>query len=137
MMRRHTVIRHPAALLSLLPLLGTPSCEEYGPRIYTAHPYQEGAACLAPSVPIGVVTAAELPASCEPVCLLLDQALYVSRVCRPLPARAVEAAPGTGPACALATALLTSGALCAAPPLGSDAGFSGASPLDAALPAAR
>lgn len=83
--------------------LGSAHCEEYGQRVYTARLYRVEAACLEPSVPIGVVQAAELRASCDPQCLSLDGELYVSVVCPPLPVRASTLGPEV-PACALALA---------------------------------
>jgi hypothetical protein len=126
-----------ALLLPILLMLGAAACEEYGPRVYTAQPYQVGDTCLQPSVPIGVVKAAELRANCEPVCLLLDGALYVSRVCPPLPERALETAADAGTDCANAVSLLRSQALCASPSPAFEAGFPDASALDGGAGDAR
>jgi hypothetical protein len=104
-----------AVLLSVPLVLAAPSCEEYGPRIYTAHPYRAAAACLEPSVSIGIVKAADLPVTCDPVCLLLDGALYVSSVCPPQPGRALVLAPDA-PDCAAAATLLRTETFCASPP---------------------
>ena len=103
-------------LLSVPLVLGVAGCEEYGDRIYTAHPYRAEAACLEPSVPIGIVKAANLPVTCEPVCLLLDGTLYVSGVCPPQPERARVFAP-EAPECASAATLLRSETFCASLPL--------------------
>jgi len=111
------------------------SCEEYGPRVYTARPVVAALDCLPGSVPLGVVQAGDLPADCEARCLLLDAALYVSRVCPPLPARAIEVQPAQSPACARAVALSAARAFCGALDAGgSDAGLDAApfGTLDAA-----
>jgi hypothetical protein len=104
-----------AVLLSVAFVLAAVGCEEYGQRIYTAHPYRAAAACLEPSVSIGIVKAADLPVTCEPVCLLLDGALYVSSVCPPQPERAQVLAPDA-PDCAAAATLLRTEAFCASLP---------------------
>jgi hypothetical protein len=104
-----------ALLLSAPLVLAAGGCEEYGPRIYTAHPYRAEAACLEPSVPIGIVKAADLPVQCEPVCLLLDATLYVSSVCPPQPERALRLAPDA-PDCAAAATLLRTETFCVSLP---------------------
>jgi hypothetical protein len=130
-------MRYRALVLPIPLVLGAAACEEYGARVYTAHPYRIGDTCLQPSVSIGVVKAAELPANCEPVCLLLDEALYVSRVCPPMPERAIVAAADTGTDCAMAMSLLRSEALCASPPSALEVGFADASAPDAGSSDAR
>lgn len=125
-----------AAVLSrsLLVLLAL-GCEEYGPRVYTARPVVAALGCLPGSVPLGVVQAGDLAADCEIRCLLLDAALYVSRVCPPLPARAIELRPDQSPACARAVSLFTARAFCGAPDAGgSDAGLDAAAFADARAP---
>jgi hypothetical protein len=97
--------------------IGAPGCEEYGPRIYTAHPYQAAARCIEASVAIGVVRTGELASSCAPQCLLLDSAVYVSVVCAPYPPRALVLDPRTSSDCAAALDVLESEAYCAAAPL--------------------
>lgn len=64
------------------------SCDEPGPRVYTAMPFDSAAQCLGPYEPLGLVDAEELPANCQPVCLLREDTLYVSEVCPPYPAQA-------------------------------------------------
>jgi hypothetical protein len=105
-------------------------CEEYGQRVYTARLYRVGARCLEPYTPIGVVQAGELDVDCAQ-CLSLDGALYVSRVCPPLPARADPVTPSAEPACALALAAFSADVTCGA----SDAGVDGG--LDAGPDASR
>lgn len=109
--------------LAALALCGA-ACEEYGPRVYTARLYRVGARCLEPYTPIGVVQAGELDVDCEQ-CLLLDGALYVSRVCPPLPARADAVTPDDAPACALALAAFTAELTCGASDAGLDGGLDG------------
>jgi hypothetical protein len=121
---------HAIVLVSVPLVLCAAGCEEYGPRIYTAHPYRAGDTCLERSVPLGVVKAAELAATCEPVCLLLDEAMYVSRVCPPLPGRAIELAAEPGSDCASAASLARARAFCASAPPAPDAGAPGGSALD-------
>jgi hypothetical protein len=106
----------PSSLLLALGL-GHFGCTEFGPRVYTARPYLPEEACVAGSVPIGVVQADELASTCAPVCLLLDEALYVSVVCAPYPARADIVAPEDSAECALAIALLESEIFCEDLPL--------------------
>jgi len=106
-------------------------CEEYGPRVYTGRPVVAGLGCLPASVPLGVVQAGDLPADCEARCLLIDAALYVSPVCPPLPARALELGPDQSPACARALWLFDNQAFCGA----LDAGPSAAGGFDARLDA--
>lgn len=87
-------------------------CSEYGARIYSAHPYRAGGACLEPSLAIGVVQAGQLAATCAGRCLLLDETLYVSSVCPPVPVRASPVSPDESPACAEALALLEAKSWC-------------------------
>ena len=111
--------------------LASSSCEEYGPRIYTARLYRVGARCLEPYTPIGVVQAGELRATCERQCLSLDAQLFVSTVCPPLPAR-VETVNAEVPVCALALGAFDALATCGVSDAGVDGGFDGG--LDASAP---
>lgn len=88
------------------------ACEEWGPRVYTAQAYQADASCLEAYAPIGRVEAAELGASCEPACLLLDDTLYVSTVCHPYPPEASVVDPATNSDCGVALELLAAGTAC-------------------------
>jgi hypothetical protein len=113
---------------------GLAACSEFGPRVYTAHPYRAGQGCLAPSIPIGIVRAEELASSCASVCLFLDETLYVSDVCAPYPARALPAPEGSAD-CARALALRAAEAWCEAPPPQlSDAGALDGAPADSQAP---
>lgn len=107
--------------------LASSSCEEYGPRIYTARLYRVGARCLEPYMPIGVVQAGQLQGGCAQ-CLALDSELYVSTLCPPLPARA-DAQQPNAPVCALALAALAAQATCGASDAGADGGLD-AGPLE-------
>jgi hypothetical protein len=62
-------------------------CGESEPCVYTARLFRadDSGACLDAYAPIGLVQAEELAATCEPVCLTKDGALYVSTVCPPYP----------------------------------------------------
>lgn len=91
---------------ALLALAVASGCSEYGARIYSAHPYRAGRGCLEPSLAIGVVQSGQLASTCAGQCLLLDETLYVSNVCPPIPARAVLVAPEKSAACAEALGLL-------------------------------
>ena len=95
--------RHLAALVAAAALVSTAGCDEAGPRVYTAQLYAVESGCLETYAPIGLVEAESVSSLCERVCLLLDEALYVSTVCPPYPAQAgVE--PEDSPACAAARA---------------------------------
>jgi hypothetical protein len=101
-----------AALLLAWLWLGSAACSEYGPRVYTAHPYPRALGCLGDSTAIGVVQAGELKANCPPICLLLDGTLYVSEVCAPHPVRALLLAAEDSLACAEGISLFQSLAFC-------------------------
>lgn len=118
--------------IGVLGVLGLVGCEEYGARVYSARPYRAESHCLGPYVPIGVVRAGALPSTCAARCWMVDATLYVSVVCEPHPARAVEVTPGDSSDCASAIALLESGPECS-PPL-SDAGAGGDAADDASAP---
>jgi hypothetical protein len=62
--------------------------------------------CLGAYVPLGLVTAEELPATCDPVCLTRDGTLYVSTVCAPYPDEATLVSPADSTDCADALALI-------------------------------
>jgi hypothetical protein len=98
-------------------------CDDFGPRIYSAHPYRAEAGCIERSIVLAVVRAGELPATCAPVCLSFDAELYVSTLCAPYPANAVVVTSEEEPACPAALAALEVSAACDAE-LGLDAGFS-------------
>lgn len=87
-------------------LLFAVACESEGPRVYTAQPYDAELDCLGDYVPIGLVTADELPGTCAPVCLRQDATLYLSTVCRPYPDTVVEESPDDSDECAAALAAL-------------------------------
>jgi hypothetical protein len=76
------------------------ACGESKPSVYTARLFHvdDSGACLDAYAPIGLVQAEELAATCEPVCLTKDGALYVSTVCPPYPdtAAVVEARDSVG-----------------------------------------
>jgi len=93
-------------------VVGSLACTEFGPRVYTARPYRAQEACVAASMAIGLVQADELESTCAPVCLLLDETLYVSVVCAPYPARSSLLLPENSSECALALALLEARRLC-------------------------
>lgn len=100
---------------ALLALAVASGCSEYGARIYSAHPYRAGRGCLEPSVAIGVVQAGQLASSCAGQCLLLDETLYVSSVCPPIPGRAEPVDPEKSAACAEALGLLDAQNWCERP----------------------
>jgi hypothetical protein len=93
-------------------------CEGNDARIYTARPYrapeQMQAGCVEGSVPLAVVYAGSLRAQCEPVCLRLNEQLYVSIVCPPYPEQAQLETAETSPECAGALAALAAEQTCAA-----------------------
>ncbi|MET0412290.1 MAG: hypothetical protein ABW217_13395 [Polyangiaceae bacterium] len=108
------------------------ACDEFGPRIYSAYPYRTEEQCLEPSVVLAVVHADELPATCAPVCLSFEAALYVSTICAPYPTMAILVAPEEDVACAAAIGALTAEAICDTGG-GADAGAGEAGP-DASVP---
>lgn len=87
-------------------------CEDEGPRVYTAQPYDAVAMCLGDYEPIGLVTAEELPGTCDPVCLRLDDVLYVSTVCAPYPDTTAAETPEESEECAAALTSLVAEAYC-------------------------
>lgn len=97
--------RHLAALVGAAAgaLVSTVSCDEAGPRVYTAQRHATESGCLETYAPIGLVEAEAVSSLCGPVCLLLDEALYVSSVCPPYPAQA-SVEPEDSAACAAARA---------------------------------
>jgi hypothetical protein len=96
--------------LALLLAAGAAACEDFGPRVYTAQLFQAEPGCLDAYAPIGLVQARDLGSECEPVCLRLGDALYVSTVCAPYPAEAsIEADTEE---CGAALTALGAGASC-------------------------
>lgn len=87
-------------------------CEQAGPRVYSAMPFDTELQCLRDYVPLGLVEAEDLPASCDPVCLTRDDTLYVSQVCAPYPAEASLVTPEVSSDCAAALASLQDGGSC-------------------------
>jgi hypothetical protein len=105
--------------LSLVSLAGT-SCNDPGPRVYTAQLYQPESACLEEYAPLGLVEAGDLPSTCAPVCLRVADELYVSTVCAPYPAQANRELARASDECQAALAAVEAGAACADVP--ADAG---------------
>jgi hypothetical protein len=106
------------ALLLIAASLG---CEEAGPRVYTAQHYDPSAGCLDEYVPLGLVQATELDATCTPVCLRVADELYTSSVCPPYPAEASVESGADSPGCRAALAALAAEIGCADAP--ADAGL--------------
>jgi len=99
--------------LAFVLLVAGAACDPSGPRIYTARAYDPSARCLADYAPLGLVQAGDLGASCDPVCLQVGDALYVSTVCPPYPASASSLA-ADDPTCRAALAALAADASCSA-----------------------
>jgi hypothetical protein len=97
--RKSFIVCASACLLAI-------GCDQEGPRVYTAMPVDTAAHCLGAYTPLGLVEAEELPATCGPVCLTRDGALYVSEVCAPYPAGATLVSPDDSSDCADALALI-------------------------------
>lgn len=99
--------------LRLAVLLGASAlaCEDFGPRVYTARLFQADPGCLEAYAPIGLVQARDIGAQCEPVCLRLGAALYVSTLCAPYPAE-VSLEGADTEECAAALAALGASASC-------------------------
>lgn len=124
-------IGHRCLGLLAFTALGAWACDGWGPRIYTAQAYDPDASCLAGYAPLGLVEADELGASCDPVCLRLDETLYISTVCPPYPSDALVEDARTSPDCALALGLREAEVSCDAeetPEEASDASTSDAAP---------
>ena len=97
--------------LSLTAIL-LPGCDESGPRIYTAQPYLAALGCLSAYTPISLVETHDVSALCEPVCLRIGAALYVSTLCAPYPGESTQP-PASDPECAAALAAPSCGELAA------------------------
>ncbi|MET0410265.1 MAG: hypothetical protein ABW217_03165 [Polyangiaceae bacterium] len=102
------------------------ACNDDLARVYTARPYQADPGCLDSYVPIAVVYAERLPATCEPTCLLQDDQLYVSTVCAPYPERAELLLPEADADCTAALEALAQDLSCETE-LDSDSADGGAS----------
>jgi hypothetical protein len=100
------------ALVVALSVQALIACSGPDARVYTARKYDAAAACIEGSIPVGVVHVESLPSTCDPVCMLVDDALYVSTVCAPYPARANLVGPEETADCGLAIALLEADARC-------------------------
>jgi hypothetical protein len=103
----HTIreLSERAGALALLLVFASAasSCDESGPRVFTAQHYRPDLGCLETYAPLGLVEAEDTGSLCEPACLSQDQELFVSTVCPPYPsAAAVEPADREGCAPALA-----------------------------------
>jgi hypothetical protein len=72
--------------IALLGAMCMSSCEEFGPRVYTAQRYRPELGCLETYAPLGLIEAKDVGALCAPVCLARDDELFVSTVCPPYPA---------------------------------------------------
>ena len=81
------------------------ACTNADVYIYTARKYEAASACLDPYAPVDQINGAGENSNCPPACFTLDDATYVSTVCPPLPANAVQL-PGNAPACIAAARLL-------------------------------
>jgi hypothetical protein len=112
--------------LSLVALVLASACEDELARIYTARPYRVDADCLDTYVPIALVYAEELRPTCDPVCLLQDEQLYVSSVCAPYPDRAEVLTPEDSAECAAALAAQALDLACEEEASEADAGASDA-----------
>jgi hypothetical protein len=122
------------------------ACDNNETRIYTARAYQVDPGCLESYVPLAVVYADKLRATCEPACFYFGDQLYVSTVCPPYPEAAEVSEPDTDADCAAALAALEQDLSCDAEdvpsegeeqpdagPLGPDAGEG---PSDSGVPGA-
>jgi hypothetical protein len=78
------------------------------------------------------VEAADLGASCTPVCLLLGDDVYVSTVCPPYPSVAALTDPAKSSDCGVALELLGTEVFCDDSGPGDSGGDPGSAPADAA-----
>jgi len=99
-------IDRTAVLMSFIACALALSCDQQGPRVYTAMPLDTEHGCLGTYAPLGLVDAEELPATCAPVCLAQVDTLYVSTVCAPYPDTADVVSPSDSQECKNALALL-------------------------------
>jgi hypothetical protein len=104
--------------LPLLVSLGAPpfGCDDTGPRVYTAQAYEPEGGCVEDYVPVGLVQADGLFATCDPVCLQIGAVLYVSLVCPPYPATATLVSPEDSQECQAALTAAMDGSSCDTPP---------------------
>jgi hypothetical protein len=87
-------------------LLALCACDNNDTRIYTARPYQVDPGCLEEYLPLAVVYAKELDATCAAACFYFDGQLYVSTVCAPYPEAAEVSDPAEDTDCAAALVAL-------------------------------
>jgi len=99
-------IQRVTVLMSLIGCSLLFGCEQEGPRVYTAMPFNAADGCLGAYEALGLVEADELPATCAPVCLQENETLYVSTVCAPYPTEATVVSAGDSADCESALALL-------------------------------
>jgi hypothetical protein len=120
-----------AIALASLAVIGASSCEEFGPRVYTAQRYRPDLGCLETYAPLGLIEAKDLGALCAPVCLSRGDELFVSTVCPPYPTTTSPLEPQSE-SCAAALAAPS----CDEPDDdgSSDAGLADADSADAAAP---
>jgi hypothetical protein len=85
MMRRVDIESAGWIAIACSSVIGASSCEEFGPRVYTAQRYRPELACLETYAPLGLIEAKDVGALCAPVCLARDDELFVSTVCPPYP----------------------------------------------------
>jgi hypothetical protein len=65
------------------------ACSPPGQSVFTAHPYDPEAQCLAEYEALALVETTELSGSCDPLCVELDGTLYVTTLCGPYPEAAI------------------------------------------------
>lgn len=110
------------------------ACNDDLARIYTARPYQADPGCVDSYVPLAVVYAERLRATCVPTCLLQDEQLYVSSLCAPYPERAEILAPGEDADCTAALEAFAQDLSCETEPSADDGGSEELPPSDTPAP---
>lgn len=82
--------------------------------VYWAQQYDDANDCLKAYTPVETVTGGGTSSFCEPICLTVDDALFVSTICPPLPPIATQVDP-KDPACIAALAAQKRGGTCDEP----------------------
>lgn len=112
------------SLLRLLAALAIPAgvavaCEESNQHVYTGQRWNDALQCLDDYAPIEMVPGADVSSTCPATCFAVDEELYVTTLCGPLPGNATAVPLGTSP-CKEALAAMAKGASCSAPDAASE-----------------
>lgn len=100
------------SLLALAACIVCCSCEDTGPRVYTAQLFRADLGCLEAYAPVALVEAEDFGSGCNPACLASGDDLYISTVCAPYPRDFTVEDPVESPLCAQALASLVEERAC-------------------------